>query len=512
MKISNLLETQQDRDNLPRQNILSQDATVSRQTARWDTQNIFKNYFALVVSQIGGALFSFATVWIATRLYGTNGYGNIVAIIAGSQAIQLFTNWTNVALARYGVEEFVETGCIRKTFWSRTILFVPNLGIVAITAPFWIYWLLALLNLPSGAVSFIIFYFVSSAIWLHFQQALQAVKMPRLQGILIFFERVSVFLLIAFFGFVLKLSWIYAFCAFIFSGIFMSAIALWRIRLLVSWNIIFDKIWIKRLLAFSVPLIPYSITSFFCTNYLDAFFITKYLSKAELGIYSVGYQINGLLLQFLILVGTLLMPMFVTLRSNGQETYINKYLEEVLPSVMLLWGAFIPFFAIFTGILIPMIFGSQFSSLAVVIWVFMMGTTFNIALVIGYSPFATAASAVYISFPLAFTTAATNLIGNFILIPRWGLVGSAWSTSLSSIVAMLSIVLLIKWKFQFKTSFLFQSIIPASIGLSCYLILQNLVVSSFITLCFSLLFLLLNRKTLKKAFVFLPQIRRGTLV
>lgn len=505
------METLQSQNNLPEENELLQ-KKVNRQSAIWDAQNIFKNYFILIGTQIGGAVFSFATVWIATRLYGTEGYGNIVAIIAGSQAIQLFTNWSNVALARYGVEEFVETGSIKKTFWSRTTIVGPNLILIVSTAPLWIYWLLALLHLPNVAIPFIIFHFIVSIVWLHFQQALQAAKLPRLQGILIFIERVIILLLIIVFGYLFKLSWLYSFYAFIIAALLMSIIAWWKCRHLISWNIAINKAWTQKLLAFSVPLIPYSITGFFCTNYLDAFFITKYLSKKELGIYSVGYQINGLVLQFLILVGTLLMPMFVTLRSNGQEKYINKYLEEVLPWLMLIWGAFIPFFAIFTGFLIPVLFGSQFSGLNIVIWVFMMGTTFTIASIIGYSPFATAASAVYISFPLALTTAATNLVGDFILIPKWGLVGSAWATSFSSIVAMLSIVFLIQRKFHFKTSFLFQSVAPTSIGLTSYLILNSLIVSSFITLGFSLLFLLLKIKTLKQSFAFLPRIRRGNLV
>jgi len=485
--------------NLSQETISIEKDIVSRRSARWDVQNIFKNYVVIAGTQICSAVFSLATVWLATKLYGTEGYGNIVAIIAGSQAVQLFSNWSNVALARFGVQEFVETGNINKAFWARAAILTPNVLIVASTGPLWIYWLLALLHLPTTAISFILLHFVFSVIWLHFQQALQAAKMPVLQGLLILFERVFIFLLILLFGSILKLSWLYAFCAFIVSAFIMSVIAWWRIRKLISWKIEVDKTWVRRILAFSVPLIPYSITGFFCTNYLDAFFITKYLSKSELGIYTVAYQVNSLLLQFLILVGTLLMPMFITLRTNGQQKHINQYLESVLPLVTLIWSLIVPFFAILVGVLIPLVFGSKFSSLENVIWVFMLGTTFSLPSVIGYSPFATAASAVYISFPLALVTASANILGNLILIPKWGLVGSAWSTSISTIAGMFAIVLLIRWKFHFKISFLFQAMFPTIIGLISFLIFDNRLMASLLISIFSAIIIVINIGSAKRS-------------
>jgi O-antigen/teichoic acid export membrane protein len=479
----------------------------ARQTARWDAQNIFKNYFVLAGTQIGGAVFSLATVWIANRLYNTEGYGNIVAIIAGSQAIQLFTNWTNVALARYGVQEFVETGGISKTFWGRSAILTPNLILVASTAPLWAYWLLALLHLPTAAISFIILHFFFSVIWVHFQQALQAVKMPRVQGVLIFFERVLILLLVLFFGYVLKLSWLYAFYAFIIAAILMSIIAWWHIRHLISWRLKIDKEWIKKLLAFSLPLVPYSITSFFCSNYLDAFFITKYLSKSDLGIYFVGYQINSLILQFLIIVGSLLMPMFVTLRMKNQENFIKQYLEDLLPILTLIWGVLVSFAAIVFGYLIPLIFGNNFSQLDSIIWIFMVGTTFTVPSLIGYSPFATAASAVYIGFPLAIATATTNVVGNFIFIPKWGLVGSAWSTSISAVISMVSIILLIRVRFHFRNGFLFLSMVPCCIGLVFFLLERNSLYASLTSLLITLIILFIRREAMRRSILFLLQLK-----
>ncbi len=470
-----------------------------RRTAKWDMENVFKNYFVLVGTQIGGALFSFATVWLATKLYGTEGYGNIVAIVAGSQAVQLFTNWTNVALARYGVQEFVETGKISKSFWARSAVAIPNLGVVASTAPLWIYWIFAMLHLPSSVLWYVVLHVCASVAWLHFQHALQAAKLPRMQGALLFIERAAVFLLVVLFGYFLKLSWLFAFVAFIAAPLAMCVVAIVKLRPFINYKVAIEKKSVKRILSFSIPLIPYSVAGFFCTNYLDAFFITRYLSKSDLGLYSVAYQINSLLLQFLILVGTLLMPMFVTLRTKEQHGYIHQYVENILPVVTLCWGAVMPFAAIAVGHIVPLIFGQEFVHLDAVLWVFMSGTSFILPSLIGYSPFATAASAVYISFPLALTSAATNVLGNFALIPKWGLLGSAWSTSLSSIVALISIVLLIRLKFRFKTSLLFQCLIPTIFCLLIYLVSGNQWIASTASLLLASVFALMNFGKIKAA-------------
>src|SRR5690349_18740081 len=79
-----------------------------RRTSKWDIRNAPKNYLWLMVYQGGAAVFAFAAVWLITQKTGKGGYGLVVAIIAASQIAQIFTNWTTVAVVKYGVEEFVE--------------------------------------------------------------------------------------------------------------------------------------------------------------------------------------------------------------------------------------------------------------------------------------------------------------------------------------------------------------------------------------------------------------------
>src|SRR5437868_9931889 len=93
------------------------DKTSERRTSLWDLRNAPRNYVWLIVFQAGSSLFALAALRLITDHIGSDGYGGVVAVIAASQLVQIFLNWTTVAVVRYGVDEFVDTGAIARTFW-----------------------------------------------------------------------------------------------------------------------------------------------------------------------------------------------------------------------------------------------------------------------------------------------------------------------------------------------------------------------------------------------------------
>src|SRR2546425_7969093 len=106
--------------------LLPRDA--SRQNAAWDLLHAPRNYLSLLIAQAFTSLLSLASVWLATRHLDPEGYGAVVAFIAAAQVVMLIgVNWTSISVARFGCEEFVQTGKIASTFWTRTIILAPNL-------------------------------------------------------------------------------------------------------------------------------------------------------------------------------------------------------------------------------------------------------------------------------------------------------------------------------------------------------------------------------------------------
>ncbi|MEQ1644414.1 MAG: hypothetical protein ABL959_13285, partial [Pyrinomonadaceae bacterium] len=163
-----------------------------RQSSDWDVRHAPRNYFWLLIYQVGSSAFAFAAVWLITQKTGPDGYGGVFAVIAASQIVQIFTNWTTVAVIRYGVDEFVETAAIARTFWSRFVILTVNLVLLLAGTSLWFPFLGDWLRLTPDMLWLVLIHFVISAFWMHVQMGMQAAKMLRGQGMLQMFERLII--------------------------------------------------------------------------------------------------------------------------------------------------------------------------------------------------------------------------------------------------------------------------------------------------------------------------------
>jgi O-antigen/teichoic acid export membrane protein len=432
-----------------------------RRDAHWDLRNAVRNYSTLVAAQVAVAVFSFASVWLVTKQIGTSGYGGVVAVIAASQVAQIFVNWTGISLARYGVEEFVETGRITESFWGRTAIFLPNTLIFLLFSWLWLPLLADLLKLPAEAKWLVAAHSVVSAVWLHIQYGMQAAKLPRLQGIMQAVERGLIFAAIVALVAVGSLDSLSAVMAYIAAPAVMTVAGLISIRKLFSWRIRVSSMMIRRLLIFSVPLIPYSLIGYFSTNYLDAIFIKQYLNDADLGVYSIAYQMNGILMQFPLLAGSLLLPLFVTLRSRGRGERVTEYLQDILPILTLLGALGAVAAAFVMQYFIPLVFSGDAHGAVIIFWILISSAAFAIPTLIGFAPYTNALSATYIASILAAVSSVVNLAANYFLIPVYGLKGCAWATVLAYGASVLVVILILRIKFSLRHRWTIPAFIPA---------------------------------------------------
>jgi O-antigen/teichoic acid export membrane protein len=437
----------------------------NRRGASWDLVQGPKNYVSLVGAQVAAALLSFGSVWLATHFLGADGYGGVVALIAASQLVLLLgVNWTSLSVARFGCEEFVETGRIATTFWTRLAIFVPNVILVLALSPLWRPLLSRLLHLPPNAVWLVLGLFLINAWWAHVQQALQGAKLPRLQGWLLTVERVVIFSAICFLSFtgrvsVATVAWVY------FIGpLAASLVGLFRLRKLI-WPVArIDFPLLKRMLRFSLPIIPTAFVGFLSTNYLDALFILHFLSQVKLGVYAVTYQLVGLAQQLPLLAGYLLMPLFVTLQTGKQEGRTLRFMQEVLPLLTLLWTLACALMAAAGWYLLPLVFGAKFAESGPLIWPLMAASTLAGPLLMGYFPIATSTSKTYITMIGVTLGSLTNLVLNFLLIPRFGLLGCAWATTAAYGINVLVVFLLVHQRILPGYTWSLQAMLPIVLG------------------------------------------------
>ncbi len=399
-----------------------------RRSVTWDVSAGPRNYLQLVGTQLLSSLASLLTVWILTRVLGAAGYGRVAALIAAAMLIGMVAlNWSAMALARIGCEEFVETGRITDTFWTRTGILLLNWLLVLVTAPLWFRALASWLQLNNEMQFWLLVYLASLSAWAHVQYALQAAKLQGLVGRLLALERLLILsgaILLALNGASLtKIVAAYA------SGALAAAVGgLWRLRHLIGRVRGLNPALAGRVLLFSLPLIPQSLISYFSTNYLDAWFILHYRSSADLGVYSLAYQLAGTAMQLPVLASSLLLPMFTTLEVKQDDQRLAVYAHDILPVLSLGWAAAGTFITGALVVFLPLVFGAQFAQAAPLIWPLMAACVIVGPMSMGYGPLLNAKSATTAIAVSALAGAGANVLLNFALIPRWGMLGCAWAT------------------------------------------------------------------------------------
>ena len=478
-------------------------AAAERQSANWDIQNAPKNYVSLVLTQTGSAFFAFASVWLITKTLGSEGYGGIVAIIAASQIAQVLVNWTSFAVVRFGVDEFIETEKIARTFWLRLFILLPNLLVVLLTVNLWFPPLAEWLKLSADTFWLIILHFTATVVWIHFQFSFQAVKMPRLHGGLLTVERLlvclSILILTAFGG----LNPASAIVCYAVVPLVMALISVWILR-----NFIFARFstgWVfwRKILAFSLPLIPFSITTYLSGGYADAVFISGFLSVRDLGIYSVATQINGVALQLPTLINSLLLPLFVSLQKESQTQKITQYFKYMLPTLTLLWGLFSVIVAFAGYFILPMVFGEEFSETTQPFWILFTTSTLIFPLLAGYGSLSSANSVTYIPMISAIFAGFVNILFNFLLIPKFGLLGCAWATAIMFFVNSFSLAILLRKRTKIPVSWTFIAPIPAVVGAIIFSYTKNPYWATLICITATIFIIYMERESLQKTWVFL---------
>ena len=184
-----------------------QNRSDERRSASWDINNAFGNYFVMLISQGGLAFFSFFITIILVKNLGVEDYGQIAVFISARQFSQVFLWWTLNAMARFGVEEFVETNLISESFWNRAIILAVNLIIFIGSSVLWLPVVIITFKLPKEATIQFLLYLIISSIAMHFVFALQAMKMMKQQAFLQMLEKLINLIFVLGLLFIGILSW-----------------------------------------------------------------------------------------------------------------------------------------------------------------------------------------------------------------------------------------------------------------------------------------------------------------
>lgn len=481
----------------------------TRQSSSWDIKNAPKNYLSLVSTQAASAFFAFASVWLITKTLGSEGYGGIAAIIAASQLAQVLANWTGMAVIRFGVDEFIETERIAGTFWLRLFILLPNLLLVLLASNFWFPPLADWLKLAPNSFWLVFFHFAVAALWIHLQFSLQAVKRLTTQGWLIAVERLLAFVSLLILLSLGELNSISAIICYTVASLMTTLTGVWILRGFIFARFAAGWLFWRKIIVFSLPLIPFTITNYFAGGYADAVFISKFLSTRELGVYAVATQISGVALQLPSLFNSLLLPLFITLQKEAQSEKMTQYFKYMLPTFTLLWGLFAAIASFAGYFLLPLIFGEDFAATAHVFWILFTTSTLIFPLLAGYGSLAGSSSATYIPMISAILAGVANVCFNLILIPSYGILGCAWASAIMYLVNSLTLAVLLRKRVKIPISWTFIAPIPAVAGAGVFSMTLNPYWSVLLSTVLTLTMISLERTSIKNTLVFLKKYKKA---
>lgn len=245
---------------------------------------------------------------------------------------------------------------------------------------------------------------------------------------------------ILYIGFILLLE------AILYAALYIY-IHLWRYGSMFAWR--FDRSIAAQLLIDSWPFI---FIAAFSTAYsrIDQVMLKYLLDSTAVGLYDAAVRIAEAWLFIPAIIASSLFPAIVNAKEIGVEEYQKRLM--ILAGVMGALGIVIALpLSFYAGPLMTLLYGAAFAgagaAFAVYIWA---GMWASLDIVVRY--FLIAENRRFLIFLSSLGTAVLNIILNFYLIPRFGIVGAAWSTFLSYAVLALPLILIVRLHRETKKS------------------------------------------------------------
>ena len=223
----------------------------------------------------------------------------------------------------------------------------------------------------------------------------------------------------------------------IFGGLLSLISFIWAKKYIVFTSPSWSRI--KDIVFYSLPLIPNAALSWIISS-SDRYFITHMLSLAENGVYSVTYTISSIISLLFAPLGVVLFPVICSYWNQDNENNkneIKKYIENTIYYLLLIA---IPIIGGVFGLwpsVVSLFSSTQYVTSRFLFLIISLGIMFNgINLINGYVlQLGKKTSTIMV---ISATGALLNLGLNFILIPKYGLMGAGIATFISYLLMVIA--------------------------------------------------------------------------
>jgi len=396
-----------------------------------DLRRLLKNFLGLGLGNYGALAVSLLINALVTRRLGKDLFGSLGLLLMASQILSLTAaNWTQMAVIRFGALEFASTRTVAHTVWSRVWIAAPWAAAGAVAMFLGREWLANYLAIPTWGLALVLAHFVAGFALTTIGAAFQARDEMRRYGVVLFLDKAVMAACVL----LLPLAWVRS--PIIIIGLYAAStalVAVWGVVAL-GWRsflpISFDRAAYRAMLVFSLPLILSSWAGMIGGSWFDTPVIKHYRSVGDVGLYLLGTTMAGVVQQITVVFSTLLLPQMSVMIAQGEHAKIRTFVDRVMPYWFLGLSVLLCAVIYVASPVVPFVFGPAFlASVPVLVWLAL--ATCALALFNAFSPLVVALGSTWVLTWICLASGTVNVAMDFVLIPRYGIAGSAFATLLS---------------------------------------------------------------------------------
>lgn len=404
----------------------------------------------LFSGNLGTVVIGFINLMILSRILSTEEMGSYSLILMiVNLAIILGLNWFDTSIVRHGKEEYIKTKKINKSFWARTVLYIPIVIFFCIILLVFEAEINVYVGIEVGVIHLIIFMFIVNGILNTIRNIYQSIGQMRKSAYIVFWQKLflALCLLLVFLD-ILSLDMTTLLIMINLSFFLAVIVGLIGFPTSILRPLHFDREYLKKIWHYSWPqLIGFS--GLYVINYIDLYFIRLFLSLHDVGVYSIAY--NGFLIisGFIMLIHSLFLPTIVEYRTKKEYSRIIEYFRKI-PLFSSGWIVLVIIGIFASQYVIPILFSEKYLE-AVPAFNILLTVSVFYFLSICMLPLFNAFDLVIFVQAMNIIKSAINIVADYYLVPIFGITGAAYGTLVSYIVGTLLgfLLLVVKRKLIF---------------------------------------------------------------
>ncbi len=407
-------------------------------------QKYFRNTGWMFFAKVLSLIISFLTTAFVARRLGPENYGQLSYAVS---FVGIFSFIAAMGLDQVLFRDLIKHPERRNVFLGSALVIKIIAGIFALILCLNISLIFRNDNISRTLISIIAltFLFNSFQIIIYEFQARVKSKHPSIISLLIVFILSALKILIVIYGRgVIYLAFVFLLESILYAVLF---IIIYKTKLrenIFSWK--YDRGVSRNLIKDSWPMI---LASAFALIYarIDQVMIKHMINAESVGLYDAAVRLSEAWYFIPNIIISSLFPAIINAKISSERKY-NERLKKLASLLFLLSVVVAIPTTILASFIINLLYGEAFSGSAIILKIYIwsgvgasLGGLFNSYLV--------AENFRKILFVSSFITMASNVVLNLLLIPRYGIVGSAWATFVSYMLGPLCFVFFNKTRHSF---------------------------------------------------------------